>query len=92
VSRRVVALDLPGGAAFVEALQHVWDAGDAALPLDPRLPERARAQLLDAVRPHAVIGADGVLVTLDDGAPTGQDGDALVVATWAPRQAPKVLC
>ena len=34
----LVALDLPGGPGFVDALRSVWDAGDAALPLDPRLP------------------------------------------------------
>src|SRR4051794_27172793 len=28
----LVAIDLPGGPAFVEALQRTWDVGDAALP------------------------------------------------------------
>ena len=34
----LVALDLPAGDGFVRALRAVWDAGDAAFPLDPRLP------------------------------------------------------
>ncbi len=34
----LVALDLPGGIGFVDALRAIWDTGDAAAPLDPRLP------------------------------------------------------
>ena len=29
---------MPAGAAFVEAIRRVWDAGDAVFPLDQRLP------------------------------------------------------
>ena len=36
----LVALDLPGGIGFVDALRAIWDTGDAAAPLDPRLPAR----------------------------------------------------
>ena len=35
---KLVALDLPGGPDFVERLQRIWDAGDAAFPVDQRLP------------------------------------------------------
>ena len=62
---RLVALDLPGGPAFVAGLQHIWDHGDAVFPVDQRLPAPAKAVLLDAM---------GV------GEPVEQ-GDALVVAT-----------
>ena len=49
----LVALAMPAGAGFVTALQRVWDAGDAAFPLDLRLPEAARAATLAAmVRSH----------------------------------------
>ncbi len=34
----LVALDLPAGPGFVDALRAAWDAGDAVLPIDPRLP------------------------------------------------------
>ena len=37
----LVALDLPGGTGFVDALRAIWDTGDAAAPLDPRLPAGA---------------------------------------------------
>ena len=52
----LVALDLPGGIGFVDALRAVWDTGDAAAPLDPRLPPAARRALLDALRPTRIVG------------------------------------
>lgn len=70
---RLVAIDAGGGTAFVEALQHAWSAGDAVLPVDPRLPAAARARLLTALR----VG-DPV-----------EPGDALVVATSGSTGAPK---
>ena len=33
----LVALDLPAGQGFVDALRRAWDDGNAVLPLDPRL-------------------------------------------------------
>jgi O-succinylbenzoic acid--CoA ligase len=76
----LVALDLPGGRGFVDALQAVWDTGDAVAPLDPRLPAAAAEALLEALRPTKVVGADGVIHRRPDGIPV-EDGDAVVVAT-----------
>ncbi len=76
----LVALDLPGGPGFVDALRAVWDTGDAAAPLDPRLPRPAAAALVAALRPTRVVGSDGVITRLPDGVGV-DDGDALVVAT-----------
>jgi O-succinylbenzoic acid--CoA ligase len=76
----LVALDLPGGIGFVDALQAIWDTGDAAAPLDPRLPATARQVLLDALRPTRIVGSDGEQRALADGIGV-EDGDALVVAT-----------
>ena len=55
----LVALDLPGGKGFVDALRAVWDTGDAAAPLDPRLPRVAREALLATLRPSRVVASDG---------------------------------
>ena len=52
---RLVALDLPRGTAFVEALQRVWDAGDAVLPVDHRLPPAAATALVETMHAAAVI-------------------------------------
>ncbi|MFK8022591.1 MAG: AMP-binding protein [Ilumatobacter sp.] len=70
---RLVALDLPGGPAFVDLLRDVWNSGDAAFPVDQRLPGAAKATLMSAM---------GV------GEPV-EPGDALVVATSGSTGHPK---
>jgi o-succinylbenzoate---CoA ligase len=76
----LVALDLPGGQGFLDALRAVWDTGDAAAPLDPRLPAPAARTLLEALRPTRLVGSDGEITRLPGGQPV-EEGDALVVAT-----------
>ena len=75
----LVALDLPGGTPFVDALRRAWDDGHAVLPVDQRLAPPARAALLGQLRPARVVGPSGV-EALPDPLPT-EPGDALVVAT-----------
>jgi o-succinylbenzoate---CoA ligase len=75
----LVALDLDGGAAFVDTLVSVWERGDAVCVLDRRLPAPAATELLDTLRPGAVIDADGER-RLSGGVGV-EAGDALVVAT-----------
>ena len=70
---RLVAIDLPGGPDFVDELRHVWDAGDAAFPVDQRLPRSAKRELCAAMR----VG-DEV-----------QPGDALVMVTSGSTGTPK---
>jgi O-succinylbenzoic acid--CoA ligase len=62
------------GPGFVDALRRAWDAGDAVLPVDSRLPGPARAALLDA---------------MDPGGRAIEPGDALVVATSGTTGLPK---
>lgn len=76
----LVALGLPGGKGFADALRAVWDTGDAAAPLDPRLPAPAARALLQALRPTQLLGPDGSITRLPDGVPV-EPGDALVMAT-----------
>jgi O-succinylbenzoic acid--CoA ligase len=87
MSGRLVALDLPGGFPFVDALRDVWDRGDAAFPVDQRLPHGAKAALLAAMGTGAVIDPAGASA-LDDGVPI-EPGDALVVATSGSTGLPK---
>jgi len=82
----LVALDLPGGPAFVDALRRVWDRGDAVLPVDQRLPGPARAALFTALRPGRIVDADGERVL--EGDPV-EPGDALVMPTSGSTGAPK---
>jgi o-succinylbenzoate---CoA ligase len=83
----LVAIDLPGGPLFVEALRSAWDAGDAVAPIDRRLAPSARRRLLDMLRPARVVRADGS-ERCERAAPV-ESGDALVVATSASTGAPK---
>lgn len=84
----LVALDLPGGRGFVDALAAVWDTGDAAAPLDQRLPPPAAAAQLAALRPTRIVGSDGEIVHMDGGEPV-EPGDALVLTTSGSVGAPR---
>jgi O-succinylbenzoic acid--CoA ligase len=70
---RLVVLDAVGDG-FVEGLRRAWAAGDAVLPLDPRLPGPARAAVQAAARPEEPV----------------EEGDALVVATSGTSGEPKL--
>jgi O-succinylbenzoic acid--CoA ligase len=83
----LVAVDLPAGQAFVDAMQRAWDRGDAVLPVDGRLPRPAVDRLLDALRPGGVVDRDGTHPR-SGGLPI-RDGDALVVATSGTTGEPK---
>ncbi len=73
---------------FVDALRAIWDTGDAAAPLDSRLPLAARKAMLDALRPTRIVGSDGEQHALVDGIGV-ESGDALVVATSGTSGQPK---
>ncbi|HLT16362.1 MAG TPA: AMP-binding protein [Acidimicrobiales bacterium] len=68
---RLVVLDARGDEDFVAALQRAWEAGDAVLPLDPRLPSPARAAVLAAARPDEPVEPGDALVVVTSGT-TGQ--------------------
>jgi O-succinylbenzoic acid--CoA ligase len=84
----LVALAVPAGISFLRALERVWAAGDAAFPVDLRLPEAAQRAVLAATAPARVIDADGEVHRLDGGRPV-EPGDALVVATSGSTGMPK---
>ncbi len=84
---RLVALDLPGGPAFADAVRRVWDTGDAVLPIDQRLPAAARDALLATMSPSARLDADGEHA-LGGGRPV-ESGDALVMPTSGSTGVPK---
>jgi O-succinylbenzoic acid--CoA ligase len=87
--RRLVALDLPGGPGFVDALRSAWDDGDAVLPVDQRFPEAAKVELLREMAADRVVDARGS-TDLDGGRPV-EAGDALVVATSGSTGVPKAV-
>jgi len=73
---------------FVDALRAIWDTGDAAAPLDSRLPLAARTAMLEALRPTRMVGSDGEQHAVPDGIGV-DEGDALVVATSGTSGHPK---
>src|SRR5216683_2163132 len=84
---RLVALDLAAGQGFVDALRSTWDAGDAVLPIDPRLPGPAVEAMLDALRPSMIVDRGGARPR-PGGEPT-EEGDALVIPTSGTTGIPK---
>jgi O-succinylbenzoic acid--CoA ligase len=90
MTSEVVALDLPGGPAYVEAIRRVWETGDAVAPVDPRLPPPEARRVMDALAPTAVIEADGQRRSLPAGRPA-EAGDALLIATSGTTGDPKVV-
>jgi O-succinylbenzoic acid--CoA ligase len=83
----LVALNLPPGQGFVDALRCAWDEGNAVLPLDHRLARPVVERLVRVLAPGVVVDADGVHRRAG-GLPTGPD-DALVVATSGTTGSPK---
>jgi o-succinylbenzoate---CoA ligase len=87
MTARLVALDLAPSTKFVEELQRIWDAGDAVLPIDQRLPPEAKHRLLDAMAPAAIVSAEGE--SLRAHSVPCVLGDALVVPTSGTTGHPK---
>ncbi|MGC8626671.1 MAG: class I adenylate-forming enzyme family protein [Acidimicrobiales bacterium] len=83
----LVALDLPAGPQFVQALTAVWGAGDAAAPIDQRLPLPARERVLAMLKPAWVQTPSGR--TRLRGAAPVEEGDALVMTTSGSEGEPK---
>ena len=84
---KLTALNLPGSPDFVNALQSVWERGDAVFPLDRRLPVAVQRSMLQRFGVATVISEDGE-TALSDGEPV-EPGDALVIATSGSSGPPK---
>ncbi len=85
----LVAVGLPGGAAFLRTVLDVWESGDAVLPLSPDDPEPHRRAVLAAARPDRLVDEHGTH-RLADGLPV-EDGDAVVVCTSGTTGTPKAV-
>ena len=85
---KLVALALPGGPDYVEAIVRVWERGDAIAPVDRRLPSAEAERVLKALRPSSIIEAPGRERDLQGGLPT-EPGDAAIVATSGTSGTPK---
>ncbi len=86
--RELIAIDLPPGPDFDVALNEIWNNGDAVLPIDQRLPQVARQELLKQLKAKEVITSNNERLHLDNSQPV-EDGDALVIATSGSTGTPK---
>lgn len=86
---RLLAVDLPNGGALRDAVARAWDAGDAVLVLDQRLPHAERRRTALGARAAAVVGPDGEQ-PLADARPV-EPGDAVVVATSGTCGTPRLV-
>lgn len=86
--RSLVALDIAPGQNFLNQLSKIWDANDAVLPIDQRLPHAAKQSLIEMLGASSVVTSDGRLEKLTKGFKV-ESGDALVIATSGTTGAPK---
>jgi o-succinylbenzoate---CoA ligase len=83
----VVAVLLPSGPELARHVAGLWDAGAAALPLDPALPAAELARLMELLRPARLVDAHGV-TPLEGGVPASP-GTAVVLPTSGTSGVPK---
>ncbi len=88
VTRRLVALQMDGGAEYLATVQRIWDDGDAVAPLPVDAPRPHLERLLATLAPQVLIGRDGEATTLSGGRGVADD-DALVIATSGTSGSPK---
>lgn len=81
---RLVVLDATPSPAFVDDLRRAWEAGDAVLPLDPRLPVEVSRELADRLTATPVDVGDA-LVMATSGTTGDQRGAVLThtAVAWA---------
>jgi O-succinylbenzoic acid--CoA ligase len=72
--RKLVGIDIPLSAEFVAALLDIWNAGDCAFPIDQRLAQKQKIQLVEefcvdelvTTEGRSVLGAQGSTITEND--------------------------
>ena len=84
----LVALDIKPSHNFLDLLNKTWDEGDAVLPIDQRLPQSAKQQLVKDLGASWIVANDGNKVKLYNGYQV-DEGDALVIATSGTTGNPK---
>jgi O-succinylbenzoic acid--CoA ligase len=84
----LVAVDLPPGPRWLDVVAELWDRGVAFLPLDRRLTERERRDVLDRAAPALVL-TDDEETWFADGRPVDERIGA-VVATSGTAGGPKL--
>lgn len=86
--RKLVGIDIPLSAQFVTALQDIWNAGDCAFPIDQRLAQKQKAQLVEEFFVDEIVTTEGRSVLGAQGS-TISDNDAVLFTTSGSSGTPK---
>ncbi len=86
----LVAVDLPPGPAWQDLLVELWAEQHPILPLDRRLTDRERRELVDLARPAALIDGQETTLFADPASDTMEDL-ALVIPTSGTAGRPKLV-
>jgi len=86
--RKLVGIDIPLSAEFVRALQDIWNAGNCAFPIDQRLVQKQKAQLVDEFFVDEIVTTEGRSVLGAQGS-TIAENDAVLFTTSGSSGTPK---
>jgi O-succinylbenzoic acid--CoA ligase len=86
--RKLVGIDIPLSAEFVAALQDIWNAGDCAFPIDQRLVQKQKAQIVDEFFVDEIVTTEGRSVLGAQGS-TIAENDAVLFTTSGSSGTPK---
>ena len=86
--RKLVGIDIPLSAQFVTALQDIWNAGDCAFPIDQRLAQKQKAQLVEEFFVDEIVTTEGHSVLETRGSNIA-DNDAVLFTTSGSSGTPK---
>jgi len=86
----LVAVDIPPGPAWLNVVADLWEEGAAILPLDARLTDRDRQEIVDLAGPASVVTPDDEVLFADP-APDEPGRVGLVMATSGTGGDPKLV-
>lgn len=88
--RELVALDIPASNNLIDVIRRIWERGDGFAPIDQRLPKKAKASFIKALKPSLIIDSSGSQINVPNGKPLA-DGQCLAMATSGTTGDPKIV-
>lgn len=88
--RELIALDMGATDEIVTIIKSIWENGDGFIPIDQRLPQPAKQELIDLARPTKIMDSQAHLTNWNKGQLL-QDGQCLAMATSGTTGPPKIV-